>query len=534
MSDQCSEAEGVTGDAGKVEYKEGIATEKGQKAQQDATVSEACGGPDTPGVKDSKPAESSSRDGEESKGREAEKERVEADSGPSRPGEVEGLGLQPASEVSGDGDRSSQSAGPGSVSVPSPDHCESQDARSGSEPASSCCGLSSKDGESVCEGASSAPVASALAAAASCSAADPMPAYYFVKWISWKGKKTPIVTQSENGPCPLLAIMNILFLRWKAKLPPQTEVISAEELMAHLGECVLSTKPREKAKGLELNFQQNLSDAVAVLPKLSTGLDVNVRFTGVEDFEYTPECIVFDLLDIPLYHGWLVDPQSPETVQAVGKLSYNQLVEKIITFKHSADSSVVSEGLVAEQFLESTATQLSYHGLCELGATAKEGELSVFFRNNHFSAMIKHKEHLYLLVSDQGFLQEEAVVWESLHNLEGDGNFCDSQFRLCHPPERAAPAPAPSERSLPTGAQGTGQQRQIDQDYMVAMALQQHRGTPLSDLDLAKQLQEEEYQQQQQPPPQPSSQQPRAQAPARQGAERRRPEKKESSECAIL
>lgn len=51
---------------------------------------------------------------------------------------------------------------------------------------------------------------------------------------------------------------------------------------------------------------------MAVLPKLSTGLDVNVRFTGVTDFEYTPECIAFDLLDIPLYHGWLVDPQVPE------------------------------------------------------------------------------------------------------------------------------------------------------------------------------------------------------------------------------
>lgn len=48
---------------------------------------------------------------------------------------------------------------------------------------------------------------------------------------------------------------------------------------------------------------------MTVLPKLSTGLDVNVRFTGVSDFEYTPECIVFDLLNIPLYHGWLVDPQ---------------------------------------------------------------------------------------------------------------------------------------------------------------------------------------------------------------------------------
>lgn len=47
-----------------------------------------------------------------------------------------------------------------------------------------------------------------------------MPAYYLVKWITWKEKKTPIITQSENGPCPLLAIMNTLFLRWKVGPAP--------------------------------------------------------------------------------------------------------------------------------------------------------------------------------------------------------------------------------------------------------------------------------------------------------------------------
>lgn len=56
---------------------------------------------------------------------------------------------------------------------------------------------------------------------------------------------------------------------------------------------------------------------------------------------------------------------------------------------------------MAEHFLETTATQLSYHGLCELNAAAKEGEMCVFFRNNHFSTMIKHKvaphEHTHTL-----------------------------------------------------------------------------------------------------------------------------------------
>lgn len=67
----------------------------------------------------------------------------------------------------------------------------------------------------------------------------------------------------------------------------------------------------------------------------------------VSDFEFTPECIVFDLLSIGLYHGWLVDPQNAEMLSAVGGLSYNQLVEKIIASKQDgAESQVVSEGNV--------------------------------------------------------------------------------------------------------------------------------------------------------------------------------------------
>lgn len=352
-------------------------------------------------------------------------------------------------------------------------------------------------------------------------AAEPEPDFYCVKWISWKGERTPIITQCENGPCPLLAIMNILFLQWKVKLSPQKEVITSDELMAHLGDCILSIKPQENSEGLQLNFQQNVNDAMMVLPKLSTGLDVNVRFTGVSDFEYTPECIVFDLLNVPLYHGWLVDPQSPDAAQAVGKLSYNQLVEKIITCKHSSDPNLVTEGLIAEQFLESTATQLTYHGLCELTAAVKEGELSVFFRNNHFSTMIKHQGHLYLLVTDQGFLQEEKVTWESLHNVDGDSCFCDAEFHLSHTLGKEAAGSSPQE------------QRQVDQDYMIALSLQQQQQGPsaLSDLELARQLQQEEYQRQQQPATPPA--QGRAQPPSRPAGERRQRHKQES-DCVLL
>ncbi|XP_041835726.1 ubiquitin carboxyl-terminal hydrolase MINDY-2 isoform X2 [Melanotaenia boesemani] len=311
---------------------------------------------------------------------------------------------------------------------------------------------------------------------------------YHIKWMKWREENTPIITQNENGPCPLLAIMNVLLLAWKVKMPPMMEIITAEQLMEYLGDYILETKPKEISEAQRLNYEQNMSDAMAVLHKLQTGLDVNVKFTGVRVFEYTPECIVFDLLDIPLYHGWLVDPQMHDIVKAVGNCSYNQLVEKIISCKQSDNSELAGEGIVAEQFLSSTATQLTYHGLCELTSTVQEGELCVFFRNNHFSTMIKYKGQLYLLVTDQGFLTEEKVVWESLHNVDGDGNFCDSEFRLRPPSD-----PETVYR---------GQQDQIDQDYLMALSLQQEQQSQdlqweqlpegISDLELAKKLQEEE------------------------------------------
>lgn len=37
--------------------------------------------------------------------------------------------------------------------------------------------------------------------------------------------------------------------------------------------------------------------------------EIHVLFGRIDDFEFTRECAIFDLLDIPLYHGWIVDPQ---------------------------------------------------------------------------------------------------------------------------------------------------------------------------------------------------------------------------------
>ena len=58
---------------------------------------------------------------------------------------------------------------------------------------------------------------------------------YHVKWIGWNSNKTPIVTQNSNGPCPMLAIANVLLLRGKMSLPDGCEIVSSEQLLETLG-----------------------------------------------------------------------------------------------------------------------------------------------------------------------------------------------------------------------------------------------------------------------------------------------------------
>lgn len=347
--------------------------------------------------------------------------------------------------------------------------------------------------------------------------ASPEHYLYQVKWIHFNRSNVGIITQNENGPCPLLAIVNILTLQGKIKLPPTLEVVSSSQLMEYLADCVFEQTLPEGQDNAVQDYEQNRHDALAIFHKLQTGLDVNVKFSGVADFEYTPECIVFDLLSIRLVHGWLVDHELPDEVAAIGSLSYNQLVEKIIIQKNSSRPELVTEALLAEEFLDKTAAQLTYCGLCELASTVHEEELCVFFRNNHFSTLHKHNCELFLLVTDQGYLTESKAVWETLGNVEGDGHFVDAEFHTYTKPS------LPAISQMISSDISVSSDQQIDQDYLVALSLQEDQTTVTqtrdtwqpdfdSDHALAQRLQEEEdsqagvaadigYQQQQQQEP---------------------------------
>ncbi|VAI90770.1 unnamed protein product [Triticum turgidum subsp. durum] len=153
-----------------------------------------------------------------------------------------------------------------------------------------------------------------------------------------------------------------------------------------------------------------------------------------------------------------------------------------------------------DNFLQSTANQLTVYGLFCLQEGLKERELCVFFRNNHFNTMFKYNGSLYLLATDQGFFGQTDLVWQTLDEVNGDGVFLTSNF---------TPFMAETPRNDSWNQQ---QAMTTTADYIAQFDNSLPNSSGDSDLELAIALQQQEFgQQPQQHQPPPQQQQPQQQ-----------------------
>mmetsp|Transcript_10058 Transcript_10058/g.20551 ORF Transcript_10058/g.20551 Transcript_10058/m.20551 type:complete len:412 (+) Transcript_10058:52-1287(+) len=248
---------------------------------------------------------------------------------------------------------------------------------------------------------------------------------YGIKQIKFFGQERSILVQNENGPCPLLALCNVLLLRNAITLPRRslgTGSVTFRDLVEILSNKALDL-PGEAGRSMDIEA------LVTVLPSLNKGLDVNPKFChGVTGYEYTSNLVPFDLFGVELVHGWVVDPSDPLYPTLEG-FSYNTLMEMIISAQESGGNSTTVEAEAAKSFLDDSAHQLTYHGLTSLHSHLPENSLSVFFRNNHFSTIFKHEEKLLLLVTDQGYSSVREIVWEVIGNIDGDTAHVNAEFK---------------------------------------------------------------------------------------------------------
>ncbi|KAL4066721.1 hypothetical protein V8B97DRAFT_1948536 [Scleroderma yunnanense] len=96
------------------------------------------------------------------------------------------------------------------------------------------------------------------------------------------------------------------------------------------------------------------------------------------------------------------------------------------------DRHKIASAVIAQEFLDSTKSQLTYYGLFQLAASVEQGSLVALFRNSHLSVLYKPNGEdcsLYSLVTDHVFLHESSVVWERFEDIDGGSStFVDSDF----------------------------------------------------------------------------------------------------------
>ncbi|KAI5364991.1 Putative MINDY deubiquitinase [Septoria linicola] len=291
--------------------------------------------------------------------------------------------------------------------------------------------------------------------------------HYQIKHINWqdrdKMRSSPVLTQNENGPCPLLALVNALVLSTPLDMDtPLVETLRTREqvslglLLDAVFDELMSGRRGDTAHSLP-----DVSELYAFLLALHTGMNVNPRFitpvqtprgsydghpkamNGVHpldraqnkpgSFEETREMRLYSTFNIPLIHGWTAPKDTPvyhafernaktfedaQNIQfAEAELEHKQRTEGL----NFQEQQMLEDIITIKGFLNNWPTQLTDHGLESISQSLQSGQIAILFRNDHFSTLYKEPRHgaLMTLVTDQGYGSHAEIVWESLVDVNG-------------------------------------------------------------------------------------------------------------------
>ncbi|KAI0884965.1 uncharacterized protein GGS22DRAFT_136561 [Annulohypoxylon maeteangense] len=303
---------------------------------------------------------------------------------------------------------------------------------------------------------------------------------YQIKNINWfdpraakNPRKSPILVQNANGPCPLVALVNALTLTTLANQPDTNlvETLRSREQISlnFLLEAVVDELVTHRYTNLNASLP-DMSELYSFLKGLHTGMNVNPQYIPSSEsmaaykqacptynppsedlipgtFENTRDMKLYATFLIPLIHGWLPPKEDPAydafTRQAT---SYDDVQSILFREEELEDKLSNSEMGLTEQeqqlyqdiiiiksFLMTSATQLTPWGLGVITKAVLPGHVSILFRNDHFSTLYRHPQTLKLfsLVTDAGYYTHDEVVWESLVDVRGERTeFFSGDFRL--------------------------------------------------------------------------------------------------------
>lgn len=375
---------------------------------------------------------------------------------------------------------------------------------------------------------------------------------YQVKNIRWHDpnssdnpRVSPILIQNENGPCPLVALVNALTMTTPDDIPDTVlvqvlrsrEQVSLSLLLDAVFDELMSPRRTSSEDSLP-----DVSELYSFLQSLHTGMNVNPRFIPTPEvitayehtsltqlhplerhkyipgtFEDTAEMNLYATFSIPLVHGWL--PPYDDVVCAsmqrhatsyedVQNLLFREeeLEDKLATSEEGlteAEQDLYQDIITIKIFLNESATQLTPWGIEVIQKAIRPGTFAILFRNDHFSTLYCHPQtqQLLTLVTDAGYRSHDEIVWESLRDVNGELNqFLSGDYRLVSGDTAAEPITSTSKRhsghdgsawTTVTNKRGkTKETSPIEEPGQASSSTEQED----RDLALAMQLQEEEDQ----------------------------------------
>jgi len=265
----------------------------------------------------------------------------------------------------------------------------------------------------------------------------------------------PILIQNDNGPCPLLALVNALVLSTSVEII--TGLIETLRTREQVSLGLLLDAVVDELMSRESGFASQLPDVgelYAFLISLHTGMNVNPRFVpksssedaseSAGDFADTREMQLYGTFHIPLIHGWtpvshseafLAFERSAQSYEDVQNLLLRE--DELETKLQSEDLSIEEQTLYMDSasikdFLKEWPTQLTTSGLDAIQRTMPLGTFSILFRNDHFSTLYKEPRtgRLMVLVTDAGYVTHDEIIWESLVDVTGVGaEYFSGDFR---------------------------------------------------------------------------------------------------------
>ncbi|KAL8712362.1 MAG: hypothetical protein Q9225_006963 [Loekoesia sp. 1 TL-2023] len=336
---------------------------------------------------------------------------------------------------------------------------------------------------------------------------------YQIRHVNWfdassavNPRRSPIMVQNANGPCPLLALVNALVLSTPADTTTGlVETLRVREQVS-LG-LLLDAVIDELMSGRRGDVAQNLpdvSDLYAFLINLHTGMNVNPRFVeptwasthlldspnddamaGSSDvrraggFEDTPFMRLYGTFAIPLIHGWLPRKNHPVCAAISRSATTYEDAQSLLFAEEDLENKLQTQGLTNDEqrllqditsvkhFLTTSPTQLTDYGLDTITETLRPGAVAILFRNDHFSTLYKQPKsgRIFTLVTDMGYAGHDEVVWESLVDISGEGSeFFSGDFRpvgnnVTSTGRSAGPSLAPDDAGWTTVSRSGGRGR---------------------------------------------------------------------------